>query len=195
MNWGALIWQSVVDPRAVARWLIDLRLSRAALVWAYALVVVLNALAFGLSALLPTPEAASGAAGVAIRPFVFAGVLAVAVALMIAALSWSGRLFGGTARIEDLAVTVIWLQVLRAVAQAVLALAVPLSLVMAGAMAMLASALGLWITANFIDVAHGFGSLFKALGALIVAAIGLAFVLSLLLSLTGSLNLGWIGYV
>lgn len=184
--------QSVTAPQEVARLLLSLRLSREALILAFALVVVLNALFFGLSLVATGTGAANFAA---LNPVIFGVTLAMSLGGTILALTWAGRGLGGTARAADMAVLVIWLQALRVLVQAAMLVLVPLSAGLAGVVAMLASAVGVWILVNFIETAHGLGSLFKALMVLLLGLIGLGLALGLLFSLLGVDLNGMAGYV
>lgn len=177
----SLALQSITQPRQVARWLIDLRLSREALVTGFALVVVINSLLFGVIVLFePEPQSWFQA-----RPAVFGGLQALSVFATILSLFLGGRVIGGRAAIEDIAVLVIWMQVLQAAAQAVVLALLIFSTVLADFFSLLTSVVGVWITVSFVDEAHGFSNLLKSLGAIIIGLFGMAVVLSILLILLG----------
>ncbi|WP_226621149.1 YIP1 family protein [Alloyangia pacifica] len=187
----SLAWQTVVAPREVARVLLDLRLSREALLTGFGLVVVLNALLVGLMQL----GGELGAMGGLMMPVPMGLLLAGMLAGTIAALTWAGRSFGGTARVEEIAVLLIWLQGLRALAQLGVALVGLVSGGLAVLLVLAALLAGLWILVNFLDVAHGFGSPLKALLVLILATMALAVALMMILSLLGAGPNGMASYV
>ena len=184
---------TVTSPRDVARLLVSLQLGRDVLVMLFALVVVLNTLVFSLSVLGAPAE---GLVGVMLgSPVVFGALLALSLALVILAVTYAGRALGGAAGLADMAVLVIWLQALRVLVQGAALLLTPLSPVLAGLTVMVASILGLWILVNFIDVAHGLGSLFKSALTLLLAVVGMTLGLSFVFSLLGLTNAGLPGYV
>lgn len=179
----SLAAQTVVSPRDVARLLLSIRPGTEALWTAFALVVVLNTLVFSASHLLaPVPVP-----GVLANPAVFAAMQAAVLASTIAALTWVGGLFGGTARLRDMALLLIWMQALRVLAQALMALVLPLPLapVLGTGVFMAITGLGLWILLNFIDEAHGLGSLLKAGAVAGLGLLAMAFALSIVLALAG----------
>ncbi|WP_157960634.1 Yip1 family protein [Primorskyibacter marinus] len=188
-----LALQTVLAPRDVARLLISARLAREALLTAFALVVALNTLVFaGMAALMPPdPSVAIGN----LSPLAFMLLLGGSVVTAAVVITWAGRAMGGTAQFEDIALLLIWLQALRFLMQVALIL---ISLVLPGAGVLLviaAAVAGLWILLNFIDAAHGFGSLGKSVFVLFISLLGAVVGLSILLSLVGTSTLGLSDYV
>ncbi|PIL20407.1 hypothetical protein P775_09715 [Puniceibacterium antarcticum] len=190
-----LAWQTVVAPRDVARLLLALRPGREALLLGFALVVVLNALIFGLSS-LTMPMADTGTDEFAmISPTLFMLALGAALALTIVALTFAGRALGGTARIEDIALLLIWMQGLRVLVQIAMLMLVPLNVSFSMLLVVAASATGVWILVHFLDEAHGFGSLMRGLSVMLLGVAGAALGLAFLLSLIGATTMGLNGYV
>lgn len=183
--------QSVTNPREVAALLLSIRPGREALWTAFALVVVLNALIFSASLLMDP----AGIPAFLSSPVVFLLMQAGALAASIVALTWTGRLFGGKARIEEIALLMIWMQGLRVLVQAAMLLVVPISLSLAGLLTMAATALGVWIAVNFLDEAHELGGPLRALAVLVLGMFAMAFVVSLLLTLAGVTPEGMTDYV
>lgn len=186
--------QSVAAPRDVARLLLSIRPGADALLTGFALVVVLNALVFGLSRLL-LPDGGVAGAGFLDSPFAFMALQAATLGATIAALTWAGRGLGGTGGFADLAVVMIWLQALRVLAQAVVLVVMPISAQLGAILVMAASALGVWIAVHFIDEAHALRSVLKAILVLIVGVVGMAIALSIVLSAIGITPDGVTGYV
>lgn len=183
--------QTVTAPRDVARLLLSIRPGREALLTGFALVVVLNALVFSASQLLspaPMPAAFS-------NPAVFAAMQAAVLGATILALTWTGRLLGGRARLEEVALLLIWMQALRVLAQALLMLLIPASTVLGAAVFMALTVVGIWILLNFLDEAHEFGGLLKAAAVVGLGLLAMAFALSILLALAGVDPNGMTGYV
>ncbi|WP_425070546.1 YIP1 family protein [Sagittula sp. S175] len=185
--------QSIGAPRDVARLLMSTRMSREALWTAFALVVVANATVYGLSLVMdPAP------AGVPVFLSTAAGYLVVEAITLggtILALTWLGRLLGGAGRMADVALLMIWMQALNLIVQAVTSVLLPLSPEFAGIVVLAGSAIGFWIMLNFIDEAHGLGSLFKAFFVFLLSLLALGFVLSMILVLAGFTPEGMMGNV
>ncbi|WP_323769986.1 YIP1 family protein [Antarctobacter sp.] len=186
-----LALQSVTNPREVAALLLSIRPGREALWTAFALVVVLNALIFSVS-LLMNP---AGIPAFLASPVMFVVMQGGALAASILALTWMGRLFGGKARIEEIALLMIWMQGLRVLVQAVMLLLVPISAMLVGLGTMIVTALGVWIAVNFLDEAHELGGPLRALAVLVLGMLAMAFAVSLLLTLAGVTPEGMTDYV
>jgi hypothetical protein len=184
---------TVTAPRDVARLLLAMNLPSQALWLAFALVIVLNTLMFSASLLLVPADDMFGP--VLANPTVFGTMLAISVAALIVAVTLCGRPLGGRASYAEIAILVIWLQALRVLLQAVVALVGPISLFLSGVLISAASVLGIWIFVNFIDVAHETGSLLRAGLVLLLAVVGMMLGLSLIFSLLGVQTGGIPGYV
>jgi hypothetical protein len=182
-----LVLETLRTPRRAAQRLMALNLSNEALWSAFGLVVVLNAFLAGLSnVLLPLPADAPAALDALVRaPRVFLAMQAVILGAMIATFTYSGNLIGGTGRLRDVAVLMIWMQALRLLVQLsvlVLTFAVP---VLATLVVLGAAVWGLWILVSFLDEAHQMNSLFKTVGVIFLGSIAIAFLLSTALSVFG----------
>lgn len=175
--------QTVTRPRDAAAYLMTLHLSREVLMTAFALVVVLNTLFFGLTQLVV--PAGNILVPAMQDPVMFGISLALTLIALVLAISASGRAFGGAARVENIAVLVIWLQGLRAALQAFVLLLAPVSLFVSGLIVTASTIVGLWILVHFIDVAHGLGSVLKAGVVLLIAVVGMLLVLTMIFSLLG----------
>jgi hypothetical protein len=175
--------QTVTRPREAAAYLVSLNLSREALLTAFALVVVLNTLFFGLTQLIVPPGNVLVPAMQ--DPVMFGISLALTLGALIFAVTASGRAFEGTARVENVAVLVIWLQGLRAALQVIVLLLAPVSLFVSGLIVTASTIVGLWIFVHFIDVVHGLGSMLKAGVVLLIAVVGMLLVLTMIFSLLG----------
>lgn len=178
----SLAAQTVTAPREVARLLLSLRLSSEALLTAFALVVVLNALVFSVTLLVVPSQGDLGLLG---DPVVFMAMQAATLGGVIAALYWVGSNLGGQATMGSIAILLIWLQALRVLVQSAFIFVLPLSDMLSGAIMLGASAIGVWIMLNFVDEAHGFSSLGKSAIVLILSLLAMAVGLSMLLALIG----------
>lgn len=175
--------QTVTRPRDAAAFLVSLQLSREALLTGFALVVVLNTLFFGLTQLVV--PAGNILVPAMQDPVMFGISLALTLVALVLAITASGRAFDGDARIETVAVLVIWLQGLRAALQVIVLLLAPVSLFVSGLIVTASTIIGLWIFVHFIDVAHGLGSLMKASVVLLIAVVGMLLALTMIFSLLG----------
>lgn len=184
---------TVTAPRDVARLLLAMNLPAQALWLAFALVIVLNTLMFSASLMLVPADDMFGP--VLANPTVFGAMLAVSVGALIVAVTLCGRPLGGVAQYRHIAILVIWLQALRVLLQAIVAVVGPMSLFLSGILISAGSVLGVWIFVNFIDVAHETGSLLRAGFILLLAVVGMMLGLSLIFSLLGVQTGGIPGYV
>lgn len=188
----SLAVQSLTAPREVARLLLSMQLGRDVLTTSFALVVVLNALIFSVADQFLSDTPGAGLLG---EPLVFLAMQGLTLLATIVFLTWVGGIMGGTARLEDMAVLLIWLQVLRVAVQAALVVILPLAPALGGLIMLLASAAGVWILINFIDEAHGLDNMFKAGLVLIFGIFGMAVALSIVLAFLGITPNGLTGYV
>ena len=176
-------FETISAPGTVARQLRDMRLGRHALLMSFALVAVLNTLVFSASVLtLPQDDMTRQVFG---SPLVFMAIFMGTLAVTTVALTWVGRMLGGTADLFQMATLTIWMQVLRFLAQVGLAVLSWISVALASFAVVAVSVLGLWILLNFVNVAHGFGSLVRSAVVLIGSVFGMAMVLTVLLTLAG----------
>ncbi|MCA1286930.1 YIP1 family protein [Salipiger bermudensis] len=176
-----LAWQTVTAPREVAQLLIAARLSHEAILTAMALVVALNALVMGILQV----SMGAGALPFVMSPVLFGALLAAMLVVSVMVLTGVGRMLGGTARAEDLAVLLAWLQAVRILWQVIVAVAALLTPALASILAVLGFLAGIYIFLNFLDVAHGFGNLLRALAVLVIGGLVLVMAMSLLVSLMG----------
>jgi hypothetical protein len=179
----AMVWRTVRNPREGAEELLSIGVPREALWPALVLVVVLSILLAQGTTLLMTGSAdMSMPVGPAATGFIQLLLLVV----MVFAIFWIGRSMGGTGSFEEAILLVAWLQFVMVCVQAVQALALILfPTVVATLIGMAALALFLWLLTNFIAVLHGFSSLLLVFVMILVSAFGLAFGLSLILTLIG----------
>lgn len=174
------------EPRAAGADIIALGIPREALAPAlFAVVAISVILNTASEAIAPSPF-------VIITPFQMAILLTVMMVVFSFAIAKTGQYVGGLGSFHDALLLMIFLQVmfLPAVAlQLVLALAVPgiAALLMLVVMIYLT-----WVHVNFIAALHGFTSLGRAFGVLLMAVvvtfIVLMFVAPLLVTPTGVLS-------
>ncbi|WP_371168671.1 YIP1 family protein [Aliiroseovarius sp. 2305UL8-7] len=175
--------QTVPQPRKIARDLFDLGLSRQTLWTALLLVVVLNA-SLGVIAGMLMPLDAKQVGSILANPV----MLGMVEAVFMFGLSWGiyliGRMFGGQGGLSDAILTVVWMEFIFLIIQAV-TLVLTLFAPGLAAIAMVTSVfLFFWILSHFTTESHGFNSVglvFTAIvGFLILTIFAMSFILVLL---------------
>ncbi len=187
----SLVRQTLFEPREAAGRILALGLPAREGWLMLGLMAVLNTLVYSLSIRLspPSDPAMTHMMGSAFgAPLIFAVTLFAALALTALAFTQAGRALGGTGRMDGMLVLLSWMQALRLLMQVVLVVLATVMPALAGAVVIVAAVWGLYILLAFMAEAHGFDSLWRAAGVLIIAFIAflaLVFGLSLLFSLAG----------
>lgn len=179
---------SVTAPRIAAARLLDLRLPSEVIWTLLALAVVVNTILYSLSITLF--EATSGVVTGMNLPVLYLALLAAAVVIGAMVLRWLGQALGGQATLNQILLVLVWLQALRAVAQLGLLVLMALVPALANLVAIGLGLLGLWLLANFLDVAQGWNSLGKSVLVIVLAGIGFVLGLSLFMLLIGATAMG-----
>lgn len=193
---GALTMLTLRDPATAARMVIAAGFPRDVLWMLLALVSVANASLVWLSDVLagPTPEQ------VAQMPFqipsiifspLFAFVfLSGALVITVHVLHWLGSAIGGQGSLDNMLSVLIWLQGLRVIAQIVLLVLILAVPSIAGLFGLGVAILSFWILVHFVNEAAGLGSVFKTVGVLLTAMVGVILGLSFILTVTGLASMG-----
>jgi hypothetical protein len=178
-----LVQATLRTPRIAAEQIIAWQLSRDVLWTALALVAVLNTFVIVLLIQVARPDMP--------LPSYFSAPLALYVLLAgilvvyVHAIYWAGLAIGGQGALGDVLALVVWLQVLRALAQVgVLALTV-LVPSLAFVLSLTIAVWGLWILLSFITTSLNLPSVGHAVAVLIIGAVGLVLGLGILLSVIG----------
>lgn len=179
---------SVRQPAEAARAIFALNLTREALWTGLALAVVMNTLLYALSLMVfPPPPGVQ----FVLSPMTMLVMLAAGLVVIVFGLFWGGRAMGGKdSRFGDVLASITWLQFMHLVVQfaTIVLMAVSPDLASLGAFA--AELYGIWILAHFLNEAFRFGALSKAFFLLVVTVLGLAFGLTLFLTMIGVAALG-----
>lgn len=179
-----LVRETLAEPRATARRLVNANLPSTTRWEALALVVVLSVL-MGQVTMLLMAEPSGVMPGMGGGPL-WAGVLQGGVLLVVAgAVDRVGRLMGGIGNFPDALLLVTWLQAIMVLVQVAQIVALLLLPALAALIGLAAMALFLWLLTNFVAELHGFESLGRVFGMIVVTAMGLAFVLATLLTIFG----------
>ena len=189
--WSQLALDTLRDPKGTAHRIMGWNLDRATLYMALFAVAAVNTLLASTPVVL-SPGGVDAAARAALpvlalleRPIMFFVIVAGTLVIMIQAFFWAGRAMGGTGEMTEMMALIIWLQALRAVAQAVI-LAVGIAApVLATLVALGLQIVAFWLFLHFISAAMRFDSLLRAFGLLIAVATGLFIGLMMILSLLG----------
>jgi hypothetical protein len=179
----AMAWRTVKNPRQGATELLSLGIPREALWPALALVVVLSILLAQMTSLLVT--GGMGMAGMPVGPAATGFIQLLLLVVMIFAVFWIGRSMGGTGSFEEAVLLVAWLQFIMVCLQVVQAVALLILPPVAGLIGIAGLFLFLWLLTNFVAVLHGFSSLIQVFVMILVSAFGIAFGLSIILTLIG----------
>lgn len=175
-------------PQLAAQEIMAMGLRREVLWTGLALVAILNTVLFNLT--LMVSGDATQIPEVFRSPIVFFGILVGLLVLTVHAFFWTGRSIGGQGDLGDLLALVVWLQFLRAVAQAVMIVLLVVSPAFALLLSLATGLLGLWILVNFISASLNLPSLAHGLAVVILAAVGLVLGLLLIGGLIGLSSLG-----
>ncbi|KIN79587.1 YIP1 family protein [Sulfitobacter mediterraneus] len=171
------------EPRRAAETILSWQLSRETLWTAMALVAALYT--FVLSLLIALTPSTLNLPGYAASPLALFVLVAGIMVVYVHAAYWTGLATGGSGTLDGLLAVMVWLQVMRAVAELAL---IVLSFVMP-AMATLASIVltgwSLWVMLHFLVAALHLPSMGKAFLVLVLSGIGLVVGLGILLALIG----------
>lgn len=192
-----LVIETLRAPREAAGRLIGLGLPREWLWMALALMCVLNAIVYSVSLQMSPPSSdVSGIVPPAFQsPILFTIFLFGALAITVFVLQWIGQSMGGGASLGDILVLLTWLQVLRLIFQVAVLIVSVVSLSLSALLVLGGSIYAIYILAAFIDRAHGFDNLLKALGVMVLAMVAIAVGLSVILAVIGGVIMGGAGNV
>ncbi|SCY09340.1 Yip1 family protein [Paracoccus tibetensis] len=142
-------------------------------------VSVSGILAFVSAQLFPVPEDAEVPTfALSQQPLVLAGFQLAAIVIGAWLMAGVGRMFGGHGRFEDALLLAVWIEVILLIVQVV---QIVLSLVLPGAaaiMGIIAIALFLWLTVQFVKALHGFSSGPKILLVMFATLLAMGFIMS-----------------
>ena len=179
--------ETLQSPRTAAKKIMALNLSRDALWTALGLVAAINALIYSLSLFFGD---VSGLPTLFSNPILFFVMITGVMVVTVHVFHWTGLAMGGKGDLGEMLALMVWLQGLRAVAQAVMFFLLILSPVLAQLFSLGVGLLGLWITVNFITEGQRKQGLSHGIGVLMLSAVGIVFGLLLLV---GLISLGSMG--
>ncbi len=178
-----LVQTTLRSPRAAAEQIIGWNLSRDVLWTALALVAILNTFVIILLIQLAKPD--MPLPGYFNTPLALYVLLTGVLVIYVHAIYWAGLAVGGQGTLADVLALVVWLQVLRAIAQVgVLVLTVLLPQI-AILLSLAVAIWGLWILLNFITTALKLPTIGHAVTVIVIGAVGLVLGLGILLAVIG----------
>ena len=197
-DFQTLVVQTLRTPGEAATRLLALNLPRRWLWMAMALMCVLNSIVYSVSLQLspPTDPAALAMIPPAFQsPVLFTMFLFGALVITVFVLQWIGQAMGGKAELGDILVLLTWLQVMRFLFQLSILILSLVSLTLSAVLVLVGSIWAIYILAVFLNTAHRFDNLGKALGVMVLALVSIAVGLTLILGALGAAILGGTGNV
>ena len=174
--------QTLTQPRQAAETLLAMNVPKTALWPGFFLMVILSVL---LMYVAQSSDLAIASGGMTPSPFVMM-LATCAISLAYVVSLWKiGQAMGGKGSFEDALLLTVFVQAILFAAQIVellLTLVVPPIGVVFSLVLIFAA---VWININFVAALHGFPSLMKAFGVLLLASLGVAILMVFLLSFAG----------
>lgn len=188
VNWPQLAVLTLRDPKAAAAVIMSWQVPRDALWMAAAVVAIISTFMSTLSnIMIPVPDPI---AGLVANPFTLFMIIAGGFVVTVHALFWTGRVMGGTDDMNDLLALLVWMQVLRAVAQVLVLLSVLLAPVLASFLVLIVGVTTIWVFLNFISAGLQLNSLLRAVLVLVAGALAMSLGFSILFSMIGVSAMG-----
>lgn len=188
MSWPALAVLTLRDPKQAAGQIINMDLPRDVLWMAVAFVAAVNTILSAVSNMtFPVP---APLAGLVANPLIFFVVVVAGLLLTVYSIFWTGRMLGGQGEVSDLLALIVWLQVLRCVAQVAVLVALIAAPFLASLMVLIAGIATIWIFVNFVNVGLQLNSAMLAVTVVILGAVVLIIGLTIFLSAIGVSSIG-----
>jgi len=197
-DFQTLVVQTLRTPDEAATRLLALNLPRRWLWMAMALMCVLNSIVYSVSLQLSPPSDPAALAMIPPAfqsPVLFTMFLFGALVITVFVLQWIGQAMGGKAELGDILVLLTWLQVMRFLFQLSILILSLVSLTLSAVLVLVGSIWAIYILAVFLNTAHRFDNLGKALGVMVLALVSIAVGLTLILGALGAAILGGTGNV
>jgi hypothetical protein len=179
----SLARQSLEDPRASVRSLLALGVPLPARTIGLLLMAVASALLMHLGFILLPPTEDPMAQFMMASPLRAAIVQWLVLAASVLLIFRIGRAWGGRGSLPDTLLVVVWLQVIMLGVQALQLLVFLVAPGLAAIISLAGLVLFFWLATSFIAELHGFASRGAVLAGILVASVGLAMVLVLVLTL------------
>lgn len=184
-NLGDLVVLSVRDPATAFRILQGLRLPLPVRWMVMVLAATLAALLVAVIFHLFPADGGELVTAITMQPISYAGMQLMGMVIMTAAITFIGRLFGGTGTFPDAMLIIGWVEMLMVVSSAlqiVLALVFPAA---AQFVVTLSIGLALYLLVTMTKALHGFASMGKVILGFIGSMFGMAILLTIVLTALG----------
>ena len=178
-------WDSVRDPRAQARWVKSIDIPRTSRWEALLLIVVISVILAQISTVFLPVQSDLILGPLLANPFIAGIVQMSLLVITVFAVFWIGRAMGGTGGFGDSILLVAWMQFILVCLQVAQTVAVLILPPLASLIGIGGFVLFFWLLTNFIAELHGFKSLAQVFLMILLSLVGIAFGLSLILSLIG----------
>jgi len=183
------------NPREAGQHILNLRLPAQALWIGLSLVSVMTSLVFsGLMRVSPLPEDQFGqimaGSPAYSAPLVFALMQWGRAIATVFVFFWIGRMLGGRGPLEDVLAVLTWLQAVTFVLMLGLLVGGLVLPFLTSLMILAAFVWWVWAVTSLLDVAHGFESMIKSVGVLILSLLGVTIGLSLVFGAVAGLFMG-----
>jgi len=120
----------------------------------------------------------------------YLGISALMSLGFAATLSIGGRFLGGTGRFMPMLTLLVWLQLVQMVVQTMLIAVTVLSPALGSLLSLIANVFLFFVLLNFVNEAHGFASLWRALAVVVMATILVFFAMIFVVGLIGPDTIG-----
>ena len=180
---------TIREPRAAARWVLQLGLPTPARWTALALMAVLSTLLVMLDLQIVGAPGDPMLQAALANPMTLAAVQMLILALSAWLMARIGQIFGGTGQFSDAVMLVVWMQAVLLVLQVAQILAALVSLPLSEVVAFAGFAISMWLMTNFVAELHGFTSLTRVflgiLGSGLALVVALAALLTVVMGVLG----------
>ncbi len=177
--------ETLRDPQDVFGRLSRLGLPRSTLWECLLLVVLLSViLAEGSNLLIASTEGA-GIPALFAQPLVYGALQLGLLAGTVALIHGVGRKMGGQGTLDDAILAVVWLQFVMVCLQVVQSVAILVMPPVALLIGLAGLVVFFWLLTSFIAALHGFASLGRVFGMILFVMVGVALVLSAVLTFMG----------
>ncbi len=197
-DFQTIVVDTVRAPSEAAARVLSFDFPRQWLWMALVLMCVLNAIVYSISLQLSPPGDPAVMAMIppAFKsPVLFTVFLCGVLVISVFVLQWIGQSMGGQGQMGDILLVITWLQVMRLLLQAAVLVLSLVSPFLGGMLALIGAIWGLFILASFLDVAHRFDNIAKAVGVMVLALVAMLIGLSVIVTVIGAVVVGGAGYV
>lgn len=186
VDFQSLVIETVRAPHDAAKRVLALKLPVNWLWSALILMCVLNSIVYSISLQLNPPRSPEELMFIPAAfqsPVLFALFLMCAVSLMVFALHRVGAWMEGQGTQQDILTVITWMQVLRLLLQAVVLILSLVAPAFGALLVLVASVWGIYILAAFVNVAHQYDNIGKAVGVMLLSFFAVVAGASLILGL------------